>query len=62
MRKVKDNFDIKFPFTFQEILTICKCKHYRMQGFEGAMNHGKLQILLNEKGFTEDQTKQCMYP
>ena len=50
------------PFSFQEIQTICKLKHYRMQGFEGAGNYSRLQDMLREKGFTEDQVKQCLHP
>lgn len=52
----------KFIFSFQEIQSICRFKHYRMQGYEGAGNYGRLQELLREKGFKEDQVKQCLHP
>lgn len=57
-RKVNKTITI----TPEEIITICKLKHYRMQGYEGAGNYGRLQRLLREKGMTEDQIKQCLHP
>jgi len=49
------------PFTTQDIITICKCKHYRI-GIEGLSNYSRLQELLKSKGMTEDQIKQCLHP
>lgn len=51
-----------FPISFQQILTICKCKHYRVGGIQGVLNYNKLQELLKFLGLKEDQIKQCMHP
>ena len=48
-------------FTVQDIITVCKCKHYRV-GFEGMGNYSRLKNLLREKGLTEDEIKQCLHP
>ena len=48
-------------FTTSDIITICKCKHYRV-GFEGLLNYSRLQELLKEKGLTDDQIKECLHP
>ncbi len=49
------------PITVQDIITICKCKHYRT-GYEGVGNYSRLQDLLRSKDLSEDQIKQCLHP
>jgi len=47
--------------TPEEIIKICKCKHYRV-GFSGAGHYSELKRLLKELGLTEDEIKQCLHP
>jgi hypothetical protein len=56
MKKLKP-----ITFTPQEIITICRYKHYRT-GYEGAGNYGRLQELLRTKGLSVDEIKQCLHP
>lgn len=48
--------------TAQDIIKICKCKHYRIGGIQAVLNYNKLKELLKELGLTEDQVKQCLHP
>ena len=61
MRGQVTNFEF-FKFTAQDIITICKLKHYRMSGVQGILHYDQLRRLLKEKGLTDDQIKQCLHP
>lgn len=52
----------EIKITPQQIITICKCKHFRAFEMEGVLNYSKLQELLRELGLSEEQIKQCLHP
>ena len=50
-----------FVMTPEELIRICKCKHYRV-GYEGMAHYGELKRKLAELGLSEDEIKQCLHP